>query len=49
MGWSDPQYMGEYQDTTRLSKEELEKVMLEKTVFFLFEKKDGSKIGHIGG
>jgi RimJ/RimL family protein N-acetyltransferase len=46
--WSDPQYMGEYQDTTMLSEEELEKVMLEKTIFFIIEKKDGAKIGHIG-
>jgi RimJ/RimL family protein N-acetyltransferase len=41
--------MGEYQDTTVLSKEELEKVMLEKTTFLIIEKKDGAKIGHIGG
>jgi RimJ/RimL family protein N-acetyltransferase len=47
--WSDPQYMGEYQDTRMLSKEELEKVMLEKTTFLIIEKKDGAKIGHIGG
>jgi len=47
--WSDQQYMGEYQDTRTLSKEELEKVMLERTVFFMIEKKDGAKIGHIGG
>jgi ribosomal-protein-alanine N-acetyltransferase len=47
--WSDPQYMGEYQDTRVLSKEELEKVMLERTTFFIVEKKDGAKIGHIGG
>jgi RimJ/RimL family protein N-acetyltransferase len=47
--WSDPQYMGEYQDTMMLSKEELEKVMLEKTIFFIIEKEDGAKIGHIGG
>jgi RimJ/RimL family protein N-acetyltransferase len=47
--WSDQQYMGEYQDTRTLSKEELEKVMLEGTVFFVIEKKDGAKIGHIDG
>jgi ribosomal-protein-alanine N-acetyltransferase len=47
--WSDPQYMGEYRDTTVLSKEELAKVMLERTTFFIVEKKDGAKIGHIGG
>ena len=47
--WNDPLYMGEYQDTTMLSREELEKIMLEKTIFFMIEKKDGAKIGHIGG
>jgi RimJ/RimL family protein N-acetyltransferase len=47
--WSDPQYMGEYQDTTVLSKEELEKVMIERTTFFIVEKKDEAEIGHVGG
>ncbi|NWG10524.1 GNAT family N-acetyltransferase [Candidatus Bathyarchaeota archaeon] len=46
--WTDPQYMGEYQDIMSLSKEELEKVMLENTIFFIIEKKNGTKIGHIG-
>jgi RimJ/RimL family protein N-acetyltransferase len=46
--WSDPQYMGKYQDTRMLPREELEKVMLENTIFFIIEKKDGMMIGHIG-
>jgi RimJ/RimL family protein N-acetyltransferase len=46
--WSDPEYMGEYQDTRTFSIEELEKVMLRNTIFFVIEKKDGMKIGHIG-
>ena len=46
--WSDQQYMGEYQDVRILSKEELQKVMLENTIFFIVEKKDGTKIGHVG-
>lgn len=46
--WSDPEYMGEYQDARTLSEEELEKVMLERTIFFIIEKKSGVKIGHIG-
>jgi RimJ/RimL family protein N-acetyltransferase len=46
--WSDPEYMGEYQDARTLPEEELEKVMLERTIFFIIEKKDGAKIGHIG-
>jgi len=41
--------MGEYQDTMMLSREELQRVMLENTIFFIIEKKDGTKIGHIGG
>jgi len=47
--WSSPQYMGKYQDTKILSREELERVMLENTIFFIIEKKDGNRIGHIGG
>jgi ribosomal-protein-alanine N-acetyltransferase len=46
--WSDKRYMGEYQDTRILSSEELQKVMLESTIFFIIEKKDGTRIGHIG-
>jgi hypothetical protein len=46
--WSGPQYMGKYQDTRILPREELEKVMLQNTIFFIIEKKDGMKIGHIG-
>jgi RimJ/RimL family protein N-acetyltransferase len=47
--WSNPQYMGEYQDTMKLSKEEFEKIMLENIMFFIIENKDGAKIGHVGG
>ncbi|MCZ2856004.1 MAG: GNAT family protein [Candidatus Bathyarchaeota archaeon] len=47
--WSNSQYMGEYQDVMKLSKAKMEKVMLEQTIFFIIEKKDGTKIGHIGG
>lgn len=47
--WSDPKYMGEHQDVMTISKEELEKVMLEHTTFFIVEKKDGTRVGHIGG
>lgn len=47
--WSNPQYMGEYQDLVAVSQPELEKIMLENTIFFIIEKKDGTKIGHIGG
>jgi RimJ/RimL family protein N-acetyltransferase len=47
--WSDEQYMGEYQDRMTLSKHELERVMLENTIFFIIEKKDGAKIGHFDG
>jgi RimJ/RimL family protein N-acetyltransferase len=46
--WSDSQYMGKYQDTMMLPREELEKVMFKNTIFFIIEKKDGMKIGHIG-
>jgi len=47
--WSNSQYMGEYQDTLTISKAKLEKVVLEDTVFFMIERKDGAKIGHISG
>ena len=47
--WRKSQYMGEYQDTLTIPKEKLEKVMLKDTIFFIIEKKDGTKIGHIGG
>jgi len=47
--WSNPQYMGEYQDVMALSKPELEKVMFENTIFFIIQKKDGINIGHING
>jgi len=47
--WSSSEYMGEYQDVLKISQAELEKVMLEDTVFFIIEKKDGAEIGHING
>ena len=47
--WSNSQYLGEYQDVMIISKAELEKVMLEDTIFFIIEKKDGARIGHISG
>ena len=47
--WGNSKYMGDYQDVMRISKAKMEKVMLEDTVFFIIEKKDGAKIGHIGG
>ena len=47
--WSKSQYMGEHQDTLTIPKVKLEKVMLEDTLFFIVEKKDGAKIGHING
>jgi RimJ/RimL family protein N-acetyltransferase len=46
--WSDPQYMGDYQDTRVFIREELEKIMLKNAIFFIIQKKDGMKIGHIG-
>jgi RimJ/RimL family protein N-acetyltransferase len=46
--WSDQQYMGKYQDTMRLSKEEFEKIMLSDLTFFIIEKKNQTRIGHIG-
>lgn len=47
--WNDTAYMGEYQDTMSMSKAKLEKIMLKDTVFFIVEKKDGGKIGHVNG
>jgi len=47
--WSNSQYMGEYQDVVTISKARLEKVIVEHTTFFIIEKKDGIKIGHING
>ena len=46
--WGNSQYMGDYQDVMTISKAKMEKVMLEHTIFFIIEKKDGTKIGHIG-
>ena len=45
--WNDAEYFGEYQGLMAVSKVKLERVMLDETVFFLIEKMDGSKIGHI--
>jgi len=47
--FSDPKYMGEYQDTVTIPQGKLEKAMLEDNIFFMIEKKDGTKIGHVGG
>lgn len=47
--YGDPEYMGEYQDTWTVPIEGLEKAMLEDNIFFMIEKKNGKKIGHIGG
>jgi ribosomal-protein-alanine N-acetyltransferase len=46
--WTDMYYMGEYQDAMTKNRPELEKIMLEKTIFFIIEK-NGVKIGHING
>ena len=46
--WRDPQYMGEYQDAMDISEEKLEKVMLKDTIFLIVEKKNGTRIGHVG-
>jgi len=40
--------MGEYQDILTFSRAKLKRVMLKDTIFFIIEKKDGTKIGHIG-
>jgi len=45
--WRDPQYMGEHQDVMTISMENLRKVMFEGTIFFIVERKGGTKIGHI--
>jgi RimJ/RimL family protein N-acetyltransferase len=47
--WRNPQYMGEYQDVMDIPEAKLEKVMLKDTIFFIIEKKDETKVGHIGG
>jgi RimJ/RimL family protein N-acetyltransferase len=47
--WGDTHYMGEYQDVMTKTRLELEKIMLENTIFHIIEKKDGVKIGHISG
>jgi RimJ/RimL family protein N-acetyltransferase len=39
--------MGEHQDIMTVSEAYLEEVMLQGTVFFIVEKKDGNRIGHI--
>jgi len=45
--WSNKLYMGEHQDIMTVSEAGLEEVMLQGTVFFIIEKKDGTRIGHI--
>ena len=46
--WSnDREYSGEYQELWRFSLEKLEEIMLKGTTFFMIEKKDGTRIGHI--
>lgn len=47
--WCDARYMGEYQDVMTKTLAEFEKIILENTTFYLIEKKDGVKIGHIAG
>ena len=44
---NDREYLGEYQDVWEISKEKLGEIMLQGTIFFIIEKKDGTKIGHI--
>jgi len=47
--WCDSEYMGDYQDIMTISKAKMERVLLTDTIFFIVEKVDGTKIGHIGG
>lgn len=47
--WGDAQYMGEYQDVMTKTLLEFEKIVLENTIFYIIEKKNGVKIGHIAG
>ena len=47
--WGNSEYMGDFQDVMTISRAKMEKVMLKDTIFFIIEKKDGTKIGHIGG
>jgi len=47
--WRDSQYMGEHQDVMKISQAKLKKVMLKDTIFFIIEKKNETKIGHISG
>jgi len=47
--WSNSEYMGDFQDVMAIPRAKMEKIMLEDTIFFIIEKKDGTKIGHIGG
>jgi len=44
---NDREYLCEYQDVWEISQEKLEEIMLQETIFFIIEKKDGTKIGHI--
>ncbi len=52
--WNDQEYSGEYQGFMTISEARLEKLLLEtpdpfSSLFFVIEKKDGTKIGHING
>jgi len=47
--WRNQQYMGEHQDVMKISQAKLKKVMLKDTIFFIIEKKNETKIGHISG
>jgi RimJ/RimL family protein N-acetyltransferase len=48
--WSDPQYMGEYQDIRTLSSAEIERITVihpEWRFFVIIRKNDGAKVGHV--
>ncbi|NIO37328.1 GNAT family N-acetyltransferase [Candidatus Bathyarchaeota archaeon] len=47
--WGDMQYMGEYQDVMIKTQPEFERIVLENTIFYIIEKKDKVRIGHITG
>ncbi len=47
--WSNSEYMGDFQDVMAISRAQMKKVMLEDTIFFMIERRDGAKIGHISG
>lgn len=47
--WNDMRYLGEHQGLMTISKTQTEKKILENPNFFIIEKKDGTKIGHVDG